>query len=124
MTAATETRTHDAAGPAKADAPRDPEAEGAEERSPYAEFIDYGDTVTTITFHGAKFTFPAKRGNWPTRAVQAFQRGHHTDGVEMLLGAQQWDRFNEVAPTLSEFWEFVPYFAEAAGFLIVEKNDD
>lgn len=117
MTAATETRTHDAAKPAKADAPRDPEAADAEKRSAYAEFIDYGATETVITFRGRKFRVPASRADWPTKAMQAFQKRMHADGVELLLGVHQWDVLNQVAPKISDFWEFFPILAEACGFV-------
>lgn len=78
--------------------------------------------VTTITFRGKKFTFPADRGQWPTRAMQRLQRRQNVDAVEILFGPEQWDQLNELAPTLGEFWEFFALFADAAGF--TKQNDD
>jgi len=71
--------------------------------------------VTVIEFRGQKFTIPADRGEWPTRAVQAFSRRLNVDAVELLFGPAQWDRLNRIAPTLEDFWEFFPVFALAAG---------
>jgi hypothetical protein len=84
---------------------------------PPSESIERGDEITTITFHGTKYSFPTNRGDWPIRAVQAFQKRRNADGVELLLGVQQWDLFNERHPTMAEFWEFFPLFVRAAGFM-------
>lgn len=103
--------------PEAADAP-----ESDDNASPFAEFIDYGDERTTITFRNVKFSFPASRAKWPTRAMQAFQHDSNADGLELLLGAEQWDLFNEVAPLMEDFYEFIPIFAEAAGFVSYTKG--
>lgn len=103
----------------QADAADAPEAE----KSPFAEFIEYGDERNTITFRNVKFSFPASRAKWPTRAMQAFQQQAHADGIELLLGPQQWDLFNEVAPLMEDFWQFLPIFAEAAGFVSYSKGE-
>lgn len=73
--------------------------------------------VTTVKFRGATFTFPSSTRDWPIRAMQRFQHRDHADGLELLLGAKQWGRFNEVAPLVSDLWEFLPIFAAAAGFI-------
>lgn len=68
--------------------------------------------VTTITFHGKKFTFPVDQGQWPTQAVQRFQRRQYTDAVAILLGPEQWDRLTEVAPLYGEFSKFLAIFTD------------
>lgn len=62
--------------------------------------------LTTVEFRGQKFTFPKSQAYWPTRAIQSFERSHSTDGIELLFGPDQWERFNEVAPLSGEFYEF------------------
>lgn len=80
--------------------------------------------VTTITFRGEEFTFPADRAQWPTLAMQQLQRKLNADAVETLFGPEQWARLNEVAPLLGEFYEFFKLFLKAAGFTFTEQNDD
>lgn len=92
-------------------------AENCTESTGFDDYIDRGDDITTITFHGATYSFPTSRAQWPTRAMQAFQKRMNADGVELLLGREQWDMFNERHPTMGEFWEFFPLFARAAGFM-------
>lgn len=89
--------------------------------SPFAEFIEHDGDTTRITFRETVFSFPRHRSDWPTRAMQVFQRGEMStfpDGVELMLGDEQWERFNEIAPRLRDFWEFFPIFAEAVGFVL------
>lgn len=73
--------------------------------------------IASIDFRGVRFTFPANRADWPTRAMQAFQKRQNADGVELLFGPAQWLVFNEMFPKLADFWEFFPQFAAAAGFM-------
>ena len=84
----------------------------------FAAFIEEdGEGTTTITFHDEKFTIPTFRADWPTKAMQAMQRGQLVNAVELIFGHEQWDRFNDLFPKLSDFWEFFPIFAEATGFV-------
>lgn len=78
-----------------------------------SEFISHDGDDTVITFRGVKFRFPTSRAKWPTKAMQAFQKRLNADGIELMLGAQQWDLFNTIAPTIADFWEFFPIFAAA-----------
>lgn len=94
--AAARTTTTKATDPAKDDT----------EADPFADQIEIKDGTVTIKFRDSTFHFPDSRAKWPTRAVQAFQRGKNMDGVELLLGPKQWDALNEVAPAVEDFWEF------------------
>jgi hypothetical protein len=80
---------------------------------PAKAIVDRGATTTTITFRGEKFSFPTSQSDWPTRALQRFQSKANADGIELLLGPAQWERFNEVAPIAREFWEFWGVFLGA-----------
>jgi hypothetical protein len=84
--------------------------------------------VSTIEFRNAKFTFPKLQAYWPTRAIQCFQRGSATDrmdGIELLLGPEQWARFNEVAPLAGEFHAFYfGAFLPAANADVLGTGDD
>ncbi|MCV7255692.1 hypothetical protein H7J86_26355 [Mycobacterium hackensackense] len=121
---ATDERTTDAEDTAAEDTkPKD--AEQSEEDDAAAEFaaldkfIKRTTTKNTIDFRGRKFSFPRARAKWPTRAMQIFQRGvmeRYPDAVELMLGAEQWDEFLDVAPLIEDFWEFFTIFARAAGF--------
>jgi hypothetical protein len=75
--------------------------------------VERGATTTTITFRGERFSFPTSQADWPTIALQRFQRQQNADGIELLLGSEQWRRFNEVAPVAREFWEFWGVFLGA-----------
>jgi hypothetical protein len=94
---------------AKTKAPQKP----ADTATPVDATVERGPTTTTITFRGARFSFPTSQADWPTLALQRFQRKENVDGVELLLGAAQWERFNEVAPAAREFWEFWGVFLGA-----------
>lgn len=84
--------------------------------------------LTTVEFAGEKFTFPKLQAYWPTRAIQCFQRGSATDrmdGIELLLGPEQWARFNEVAPLAGEFHAFYfGAFLPAANADVLGTGDD
>ena len=84
--------------------------------------------LTTVEFAGEKFTFPKLQAYWPTRAIQCFQRGGATDrmdGIELLLGPEQWARFNEVAPLAGEFHAFYfGAFLPAANADVLGTGDD
>lgn len=97
---------------------------GEQEPSPYAQFISFDGEDTVIEFRKVKFRFPTSRADWPTKAFQAFQRQRHADGVELVLGPKQWARFNQIAPKISDFWEFLPLFAEASGFVRLDAMSD
>ncbi|MCV7230664.1 hypothetical protein [Mycolicibacterium komossense] len=91
-------------------------------RRPFSDQISRDDEtgLTTITFRDNTFTFPTSRSEWPTRAMQIFQRGRagtFPDGVELMIGTDQWDRFLDIAPKIGDFWEFFPIFTEAAGLV-------
>ncbi|WP_349318858.1 hypothetical protein [Mycolicibacterium canariasense] len=107
--------------------PTDTAAGGDDEQepSPYAHLIKRTTTKHIITFRGRKFAIPRARAQWPTRAMQIFQRGtmeRFPDAVELMLGPTQWDTFNEVAPLVGDFWEFFPILAEALGFQRVDSD--
>lgn len=74
------------------------------------------DGVSTVEWRGETFTFPANQGDWPTKAMQSFSAQRHPDGVERLLGPQQWELLNELGPSVNDFWDFMVVFAAAAGF--------
>lgn len=105
----------------KSNAKPESEATPEDPSSLFADKVSYNGDRTVIEFRGSKFSFPTSRAQWPTRAMQAFQKRMNADGVEMLLGPQQWDHFNIVAPTMGDFWEFFPIFAFAAGFVKLDK---
>lgn len=82
------------------------------------------DELITVEFRGEKFTCPWSRAKWPTRAHQAFQRRNNADGIEFLLGPEQWDRLNTVAPAMEDFWEFFGAFTAVANAgLVPDKSD-
>lgn len=82
------------------------------------------DELITVEFRGEKFTCPKSRAKWPTRAHQAFQRRNNADGIELLLGPEQWDRLNTVAPAMEDFWEFFGAFTAVANAgLVPDKSD-
>jgi hypothetical protein len=74
------------------------------------------DGLSEVEWRGEKFVFPTDQSEWPTRAMQAFSAQRFPDGVERLLGPQQWERLNELGPAMKDFWDFVTVFAAAAGF--------
>lgn len=83
------------------------------------------DELITVEFRGEKFTCPWSRAKWPTRAHQAFQRNNDVDGIELLLGPEQWDRLNTVAPAMEDFWEFFAAFTLLANAgLVPDKSGD
>lgn len=97
-----------------------PEATPEVEKDPLEQFITRGEERTVITFRDVQFHIPTDRGKWPTRAMQAFQKRFNADGVELVLGPQQWNLFNTLFPTLAEFREFFPIFARAGGMFFDE----
>lgn len=80
--------------------------------------------TSTVEFRGQKFTFPKSRADWPTRAHQAFQRKNNADGIELLLGPQQWNQLNNVAPTMADFWEFFGVFCAVANAGLAEDDSE
>lgn len=110
-------KTGDANGSTIAEHPED-----VEKKSRYADAISFVDDQTVIEFRKTKFAFPTSRAMWPTKAFQAFQRQRHADGVELVLGPKQWELFNQIAPAIADFWEFLPLFAEAAGFVSLDAQ--
>lgn len=82
------------------------------------------DEQVVVKFRGQTFTCPKSRSQWPTRAHQAFQRRNNADGIELLLGPQQWERLNEVGPTMADFWEFFAEFTAVANAGLVPDKDD
>lgn len=69
-------------------------------------------TDVEVEFRGVTFTFPRDRDEWPTKAIQAFSRRKYADGVEQVLGSQQWDMLNDIAPKYKEFFEFINVFGD------------
>lgn len=90
-----------------------------------AKATETSDDEIVVEFRGLKFVCPKSRSKWPTRAHQAFQRRNNADGIEYLLGPQQWDALNQVAPTMGDFWEFFGAFTAVANAgLVPDKGDD
>lgn len=69
-------------------------------------------TEVELEYRGVTFTFPRNRNEWPTRAIQAFSRQKYADATELVLGAKQWDKLNEIAPKYADFFEFLNVFGE------------
>lgn len=69
-------------------------------------------TDVTLEFRGIKFSFQRDRNEWPTKAIQAFSKRKYADGVEQVLGVQQWELLNEIAPKYKDFFEFIEVFGE------------
>lgn len=72
--------------------------------------------TTSLTFRGEKFIVPMDQDDWPILAVQAFSKGLAIDGIELLLGRLQWNRFVTKFPRKSAFSEFSDLIAEEFGF--------
>lgn len=88
-----------------------------------AKATETSDDEIVVEFRGLKFVCPKSRSKWPTRAHQAFQRRNNADGIEYLLGPQQWDALNQVAPAMEDFWEFFGAFTAVANAGLVPDKD-
>lgn len=74
-----------------------------------------GAESVTVEYEGQKFVVPLDQDDWPILAIQAMSRNMHIDGVQHLLGAQQWARFVTLFPTRRHFNAFSVVLAEALG---------
>lgn len=96
----------------------------ARKTTPPKDGVKHTADTTTITFRGQSFSFPNSRAQWPTMALQRFQRDDRWDAIEILLGPEQWYRLNQVAPLSADFAEFFGIFAGAANAALTVNDDN
>jgi len=104
-------RTRKANAPDMSNAP-----EPQDHKTPAEKEAKSEDGMTTLDFHGQKFTVPSDQDDWPILAVQAMSKSMHIDGMQHLLGPVQWQKFVTLFPTRRQFNEFSKALAAELGF--------
>lgn len=88
----------------------------AEEPPTAPEVEASGDEMRTLEFRGEEFIVLADPDDWTTLCRQSFAHMRTIDGVELLLGPQQWSRLNAKFPKFRDFNALVKIIADEYGF--------
>lgn len=107
--------------PANAPVPQDHQPKkaavqsGDNARRREADGLDVVDIEVEVNGQSLILEVPAHQGDWPIRTAQLMSRGQHIDGLESLLGSEQWDTYLALNATVNDLNDLVRRIGKELG---------